>query len=123
MPLITAIHMTCAVPMIITPVCFDGKCFVDGGIINNYPLDNCVLDHPDKSEIISFKNEYIESLLVETENKTFINDTSNLYDFALCLIQKSILNLSVQNSEIIENEVICKTELISIDFLKKTVYD
>lgn len=123
LPLLTAIHMTCAIPMIITPVCFDGKCFVDGGIIHNYPLDNCVLDHPDKSEIMSFKNEYIESLTDETQNNAFINDASNLYDFVLCLIKNAILNLNINNVESIENEIICKTELISIDFLKKTVCD
>jgi len=123
LPLLTAIHMTCAIPMIITPVCFDGKCFVDGGIINNYPLDNCVMDHPDKSEIMSFKNQYIKTLLDESENNAFINDASNLCDFLICLIRNSITNLNINNIEMIENEVICKTESMSIDFFKKTVYD
>ena len=122
LPLLTAVHMTCAIPMIITPVCFENKCFVDGGILNNYPLKNCLTDHPEKNEIIAFKNEYVETFLNAGENN-FINETSNLYDFGLSLIRNIITNLNEITFENIENEVICKTEVMSIEFFKKTVND
>jgi predicted patatin/cPLA2 family phospholipase len=125
LPLLTAIHMSCAIPMIISPVCFEGKCFVDGGILNNYPIDLCLLDHPDKSEIMTFKNEYIESFLniddKEDEQNKCINETSNMYEFILCLIKNIVNNLNIDNQITIENEVKCKTEYMTIEFLEKTI--
>ena len=125
LPLLTAIHMSCAIPMIISPVCFEGKCFVDGGILNNYPIDLCLLDHPDKSEIMTFKNEYIESFLniddKEDEQNNYINETSNMYEFVLRLIKNIVNNLNIDNQISIENEVKCKTEYMTIEFLEKTI--
>jgi len=125
LPLLTAIHMSCAIPMIISPVCFEGKCFVDGGILNNYPIDLCLLDHPDKSEIMTFKNEYIESFLniddKDDEQNNYINETSNMYEFVLRLIKNIVNNLNIDNQISIENEVKCKTEYMTIEFLEKTI--
>lgn len=36
---ITAIRITCSLPIIFTPICIDGDIFVDGGIYNNFPID------------------------------------------------------------------------------------
>ena len=40
--LITAIQMTCALPVLVTPVCIDDKCYIDGGMSSNYPLKYCI---------------------------------------------------------------------------------
>lgn len=123
--LLTAIHMSCAIPMIITPVCFDGKCFVDGGILNNYPIDLCLLDHPDQTEIMTFKNEYIESFLNinDTEQQKCITESSNMYDFVLCIIKNVINNLNIEKIFALDNEICCKTEYMTIKFLEKTISD
>ena len=54
-PVLTAVHMTSAIPVLFSPVCFDGKCYVDGGIMNNYPLNYCLKDHPEVDDICLLK--------------------------------------------------------------------
>lgn len=36
---ITAIRVTCSLPVIFTPISIDGDIYVDGGIYNNFPID------------------------------------------------------------------------------------
>ena len=42
MPLIKAIRMTTAYPFAFKPVCEGGDCFIDGGLLNNLPLNDCI---------------------------------------------------------------------------------
>jgi NTE family protein len=40
--LLTAVQMSSAIPVLISPVCIDDKCYVDGGVICNYPVNQCI---------------------------------------------------------------------------------
>ena len=40
LPLLTAISMSSAMPPIFSPVEYEGKYYLDGGLLNNYPLNN-----------------------------------------------------------------------------------
>lgn len=120
LPLITAIYMSCAVPILFAPVCFDGKCFIDGGVLNNYPLENCLNDHPAKDEIMSFKNDYVS---VEPVNKTenYIVEESNLFDYVGFMLKQVIENLYFKEVPSIPNEIICTTECMTLDNFKLTL--
>ena len=62
MPLIKAIRMTTAYPFAFKPVCEDSDCFIDGGLLNNLPLDDCIEQTKcNKDEILAFKNIWITS--------------------------------------------------------------
>ena len=39
---ITALQMTSALPILMTPVCIEDKCYIDGGIWCNYPIQFCI---------------------------------------------------------------------------------
>lgn len=41
MSVITAIRISCSIPIIFTPVLFENDYYIDGGIINNFPLKYC----------------------------------------------------------------------------------
>ena len=56
--LLTAIHMSCAIPVIFSPVCIEDKCYVDGGVVCNYPLKYCIENALDKNEIFAINNKY-----------------------------------------------------------------
>ena len=63
--LLKAVHMTSAIPMVVSPFCVDDDCFIDGGIISNYPLDyciknNCITDTNGYEEILGLRNNYIK---------------------------------------------------------------
>lgn len=53
MSVITAIRISCSVPVIFEPVLFDGDYYIDGGLINNFPLRYC---NPDTTLGIYIKN-------------------------------------------------------------------
>lgn len=44
MPVITAIRISCSVPIIFTPVFYNNCWYIDGGIKNNFPINYCNKD-------------------------------------------------------------------------------
>jgi len=123
--LVDAIQMSCAIPVLISPVCLDEKCYIDGGVSCNYPLKQCVEQHKNTSEILGFRNVFEENY-----EKTVVNEQSNLLDFIMNFLFKVIFSLSVQhhidfhnNSDSSEKplEIICNSSFLNIGSMKKAV--
>ena len=113
--LMMAVQMTCAIPILITPVCFDDKCYIDGGMACNYPLNHCIESGKLPDEILAFKNKY-------TEAKTKIQSDSTMIDFLLNFIFKAVFSVNTdrfQNK--IKNEVICDATYLTIEILKNAL--
>ena len=114
--LLTAIHMTIAIPVVITPTCIDNKCFIDGGVVANYPLSYCLNEHPNTDEILSFKNEYEE----EAENN--IKEESSLIEFLIYFLGKLVTTVDTElKQQVIPNQVSYKTPHLSFDYLQKAL--
>jgi len=108
---LTALQMSCALPVLMAPVCIDDKCFMDGGVGCNYPLQFCIESGHNVDEIVGFKNKY-------SDNTSVINSESTLLDYILHFLFKSIFNIN--NNYIqptINNEVIFDTSYLTIDML------
>jgi predicted acylesterase/phospholipase RssA len=114
--LLTVIHMTCALPVLITPICKNNKCYIDGGVVCNYPLTYCLEKIQNLDEILGFKNQYNNNL------KNDIDSESNLLDFIMSFLFKIIYSLSTdQKQPKIKNEIICNASLMSINILKSAL--
>lgn len=114
--LLTAIHMTIAIPVVITPTCVDDKCFIDGGVVANYPLSYCLNEHPNIDEILSFKNEY------EEEEENIIKDESSLIEFLIYFLGKLVTNVDTElKQQVIPNQVSYKTPHLSFEYLQKAL--
>ena len=114
--LLTAIQMTCSLPILITPVCIDDKFYIDGGIVCNYPLKYCIDSGKNIDEILGFKNQY------DTEKKSHINSDSTLLDFIMYFLFKVIYSLNTDNLQpSIKNEFLCNTDKMSFEILKKSL--
>ena len=102
LPLLQGIQMTCSLPLLVAPVCIDNKCFIDGGIICNYPAKQILNDIENHDEILGIKNNY------EAENRinTNINSDSTIIDYILTFLFKAIQSLS-KKEEVpkIKNEI------------------
>jgi predicted acylesterase/phospholipase RssA len=110
-----AIQMTCALPVLVTPVFIDDKCFMDGGVACNYPLNFCIESGKNPDEILGFKNKY-------SDEKSHINTESTLLDYILNFLFKAIFNVHNNYVQpIIKNEVICDASYLSLDMLKITL--
>jgi predicted acylesterase/phospholipase RssA len=115
--LLTAIYMSSAIPIIFSPFLKDGKCYVDGGIVCNYPLKYCMDKEVDIHEIIGFKNEYEES-----ENSISVTENSSILDYVMCFLYKLIYTVDTERKqEKITNEIIYKIPHISFSYLKEVL--
>ena len=113
--LLTAIQMTCALPVLITPVCMDNKCFIDGGMVCNYPLNYCIDAGKNIEEILGFKNKY-------SDDKNHVTTESTLLDFLLSFLFKAVFSLNTDNIQpSLKYEVICNAEYLNINVLKNAI--
>jgi predicted acylesterase/phospholipase RssA len=114
--LVTAIQMTCAIPILISPVCIEDKCYIDGGLSCNYPLSYCISSGKNADEILGFKNKYGE------EDKNCINKESNILDFLLGFLFKTIFSFSTDKLQpSIKNEIICDAEYLTFETLRNAL--
>lgn len=113
--LMTAVQMTCAIPILITPVCFDDKCYIDGGMACNYPLNYCIESGKLPDEILAFKNKY-------KDEKAKIASDSTMIDFLLGFIFKAVFSINKDHAQTkIKNEVICDVTYLTIEILKNAL--
>ena len=113
--LITAIQMTSAIPVLISPVFIEDQCFMDGGVGCNYPLSYCIESgkHPD--EILGFKTNFSSS-------KANITTDCNLLDYLLNFLFKSVFNVNNNCIQpVIQNQVVFESGCFSLDVLKTAI--
>ena len=113
---IMALQMTCSLPVLVAPVCIENKCYIDGGIVCNYPLNKCLeLYNPD--EILGIKNQY------DKNDSNRVDSESTMLDFLMSFVFKMIQNMDTGDKQtVIKNEIICKADFLSIDYLKTALY-
>ena len=91
---IQALTMSMCYPFLFKPVCLnEHECYIDGGLLNNYPLNDCLVQQKcDASEILAFKNVWRDAdddmMNREQENKRCIKEESSVLDFLIVLMQK-----------------------------------
>lgn len=114
--LIDAIMMSSGLPILVTPVIIDNKCYMDGGVCANYPLKYCIDSGKKEDEILGFCNQY------DGQQKNHVDNNSNLLEFVLCFFFKMFNNLSstIVNPKI-KYEVICNVKCINLSYLSSTL--
>jgi predicted acylesterase/phospholipase RssA len=113
---ITALHMTSTLPILMAPHFIGEKCYIDGGIINNYPLKHAIYAGKLEDEILGFKNSYGPIC----ENP--ITQESTILELIISFLFKTIRNLGVSHLQPpIKYEVVCNARLMSIEFLRLAV--
>lgn len=111
--LLTALQMTCAIPIFVEPVCTEnGECFIDAGYICNYPLQHALNSGKNPEEIFGLKNNYIGV-------KTEITSDSSLVDFLSVFCFNTFFGLSTDHLQpVIPNEIIINTYPLSVELLQ-----
>lgn len=126
-PLFEAIHMTCSLPIFMTPVLCTGddgsattapKCYIDGGIITNYPIKYCLDSGVDATTILGFKNIY------ETNpSNRQVTQQSTLFDYLVAFVFKMIDYIKNRDDAILPYEILCKTEYMNVQNVRAAVAD
>jgi predicted acylesterase/phospholipase RssA len=123
LPLIQVLHMTCSLPVIVSPVFIENKCYIDGGISCNYPLNKCIEANGNVDEIIGFVNDYSFESNNNTKESNNITKESSLIEFILGLFFKIIKSMETDaKQEKIKNEVAYKAQHVSVGILKEALY-
>jgi predicted acylesterase/phospholipase RssA len=98
--LTTALTMSCAIPGVFMPIMDENNCFIDGGVMANYPLSFLLneiknRDKIDKTEILGFNYSIKNHFPISN-----INKESTIFDF--------ILTFSVNAMNFITNSIQCE---------------
>jgi predicted acylesterase/phospholipase RssA len=150
LPLLHGLIMTSTVPTIFIPFCVDGKCYVDGGVLANYPLSYCLEQGYKKEEILGFKFDF-KAYVDDSDNvndnadpnskkdkekeekeykekrdkeiaKTIINDSSNVLEYLMGLLGKVLKQISTDTAQQhIPYEICCETTNMSFHAFKITL--
>lgn len=113
--LLDAIRMSCSIPLLIKPICLDGKCYIDGGVNANYPVNICLENEQcDEKEILGFKN--CAKTLQPLDND------SNITDYLNTILRKCFKLLSIPSSTI-THELDIHTNGVSFDELMNALCD
>jgi predicted acylesterase/phospholipase RssA len=104
--LLQALTMSSSLPGIFMPTIIDNCCYIDGGVMCNFPLIECLRDHTNKDEILAIKSSYNK----DTENFSNVEVTteSSLLEYIICISINSMnyIKNSVKMDNI-ENTVRC----------------
>jgi predicted acylesterase/phospholipase RssA len=116
--LLTAVKMSCGLPILVCPTFIEDKCYIDGGIVCNYPLKYCLGSGKNESEILGLKNEY-------NKTKICIDHQSTLLEYILNFLYKLIQNMNADNNTTlsITNEICLEANLMTLDSLTSSVND
>jgi len=102
MSIIKAIRISCSIPIYFNPVKFDNRYWVDGAVINNYPID-------------LFKNKLHKTLGFYLTNKIEPSDINNLEDYLSNIVLSFSNGLDSRSVNGFENNtIIIKSEKISL---------
>ena len=117
----TALAMTSCVPIAFTPLYYDDKCLVDGGIVDNFPLGEFLNDHKDISNI---QNEILCFKIKSNNEKNKITKDSNLLEY-LFRLASTLRALSINKSESysINNIINCNIKNNFLDKWNDALYD
>lgn len=60
---VDAVYASCSIPLLFSPMILENKCYVDGGFLLNYPIDQCPAENPNEVFGISmgnFSDEHVD---------------------------------------------------------------
>uniref|UniRef100_A0A6C0CIR1 PNPLA domain-containing protein n=1 Tax=viral metagenome TaxID=1070528 RepID=A0A6C0CIR1_9ZZZZ len=103
LPLFRALEMTTAFPIFCKPVFYENECYIDGGMLDNYPVKYCLDNEQcEKEEILGIRNTY-------PINNTNINENMNLLEYLQNVFGNILDKLQNENKldNYIPNEVKC----------------
>jgi NTE family protein len=105
---IDAVYSSCSIPIIFSPLIKENKCYCDGGLLLNYPVDKCIENGANPSEVIGLCSD-------TTANDTDIMDeNSSLLDYVIVILKKVIAAFLPKVQHVIPNEFKIGSPKISI---------
>jgi len=101
--------MSMAFPFVFYPVIIEDKCYVDGGILNNFPLNDCIENN--NIENNNIKNEILAFNVKFPLEQNIITEESTVINYLVVLLRKMKKEIDVKfEQQNITNLVDCKVK-------------
>jgi predicted acylesterase/phospholipase RssA len=106
--LVEACYMSCCYPFGFTPIYRDSCCYIDGGIINDYPVNDCLNDQKcNIDEILGIK-------MLWEKKPANLSEKSSVLQFISTFFNQIKANLFENRpTKPIPNEVVCVSKVFS----------
>jgi len=107
--LVEACYMSCCYPFGFAPIYRDGCCYLDGGIVNDYPLHECIRDQKcGLGEILGVK-------VLWEKKPANLTEKASLLQFIYTFFNQINSNFyENRTTKAIPNEVVCVSKVFSI---------
>ena len=95
--LIKALEMTSAVPLLFSPIIDGNNCYIDGGLLDNYPINECLINEKcNDSEVLGIRNKWSKSDIIINNEMNFFQYLENSFGKIVTFIQKSNVIKSIR---------------------------
>jgi len=100
------------------PTTTKSKCYLDGGIISNYPIKYCI-------QLIGEQNAHtilgIKNVFNDISNRPHITKTTSIFEYLMTFTLKFVGYIQVTDNINIPNEIPCFMDFMSIDSIKSAI--
>ena len=86
--LLDALFMSSALPGLFIPTIINNCCYIDGGVMCNYPINECLKEHPNEDECLGIIYSYKGS--DKSTINISVNETFSLLDYINCMTINSM---------------------------------
>jgi hypothetical protein len=124
---IEAVYMSSTIPFIMSPIIKNNDCYIDGGFLCNYPIQQCLKNESLKNESLkneSLKNESLKNNEIlgidykyDSIEHTFVNEKTNVVDYILMILKNIIIIISnIGNTIVSKNDNLFSCEANGISY-------
>jgi len=120
--LLQALTMSSSLPGIFMPTIIDNKCYIDGGVMCNYPLNQCLNANYNKDEILGIK--FLRDEINGIFNNVEITSETSLLEYVVCSTINSMNFIrDTVKIENIDNTVNCYIleNPLTLDFIQEVI--
>tara|TARA_B100001059_G_scaffold166705_1_gene166303 strand:+ start:52 stop:948 length:897 start_codon:yes stop_codon:yes gene_type:complete len=95
--LIKALEMTSSVPLLFTPIIYENNYYIDGGLLVNYPINECLINEEcDDFEVMGIKNKWNNSDVIINNEMNFFQYLEYFFGKILKFIQQTNVPKSIR---------------------------
>ena len=118
-----AIHMSSALPGVFIPTILDNGCYIDGGVMANYPLSYCLQDCKNEDEIlgITFYRDYTKT---DAYKNNIVTEESSVIDFSIGFFINAMNYIyKTLKRDTIRNQVECLNDdnFLTMETIQKSI--
>lgn len=112
-----AIAMSSAIPIVFKPVFYNNGCYIDGGLLNNLPINRCIEDSKCKIDEVLVVN------VASPINSINIDDSTKLHEYMYSVFHSMFNMIAYDSAADVPNFINCYTDLCELSNWIRPIID